>query len=321
MAVGDEQKRCDGCGIELNPGAKFCKNCGRSVSTAEDSPPPSDVTASTPIQHLEPSPPVEKTTPVQVVPSVTQPQAQPPTPALSTQASVESGERYSNLKSAKWVIVAGLVAVIVIVGVVAFLLHSGSSPTNATVSYSSQPSTTVIPRTTLPRTTLPRRATSSSTSTTIAAESASQEASKINFLLAGSSNDRNEIVSATNDISNCGNLSQDESTLESAAQSRQLLLNELPKLQTSLLTGSAQLIAALTSAWQASKASDSSYAAWAGDLLQAGCTPGQSGEGDPNWQAAQTSDTQATSAKTQSASLWAPIATAYGFPQYTYSQL
>jgi hypothetical protein len=85
--------------------------------------------------------------------------------------------------------------------------------------------------------------------------------------------------------------------------------------------GGAQLIAALTSAWQASRASDSSYAAWAGDLLQSGCTPGQSSQGDPNWQAAQTSDAQATSAKTQSAALWAPIATAYNLPQYTYSQL
>ncbi len=316
MAVGDEQKRCDGCGIELNPGAKFCKNCGRSVSTAADSPSPGGVTTSAPVQVVETSPDAEATTPLPVVSSVSKPHEPSPSLASSTMASTEGGERYSNLKSAKWVVVAGVVAV-VIIGVVAFLLHSGSSPTNATVSHSSQPpSTTGIPRTTLPRTT-----TSSSTSTTIAAESASQEASKINFLLAGSSNDRNEIVSATNDISNCGNLSQDESTLESAAQSRQLLLNELTKLQISQVAGSAQLIAALTSAWQASKASDSSYAAWAGDLLQAGCTPGQSGQGDPSWQAAQTSDAQATAAKTQSAALWAPIATAYGLPQYTYSQL
>ena len=239
----------------------------------------------------------------------------PPPPRMS---SAEDGERYSNLKSAKWVIVAGVAAVVIIAGIVVFLLHSGSSSTNATASSSSQPSTTLVSRTTVPRTTT---STSTSTSTTIAAESASQEAAKINFLLAESSNDRNEIVSATNDISNCGNLSQDESSLNSAAQSRQLLINELPKLQIAQVPGGAQLIAALTSAWQASRASDSSYAAWAGDLLQSGCTAGQGGQSDPNWQAAQTSDAQATAAKTQSAALWAPIATAYNLPQYTYSQL
>jgi hypothetical protein len=232
---------------------------------------------------------------------------------------MESGDRYSNLKSAKWVIVGGIVAVGIIVGIV-ILLHSKSSSTNATVSYSSGSSTTDISRTTLPRTTT-SSTTSSSTSTTVAAESATVEAEKINFLLAQSSNDRDAIVTATNDISNCGNLSQDESALDSAAQSRQLLLNELPKLQISQVQGTAPLIAALTSAWQASKASDSSYAAWAGDLLQNGCSPGQSGQSDSNWQAAQTSDAQATSAKTQSAALWAPIAAAYGLPQYTYSQL
>jgi zinc-ribbon domain len=313
MAVGDGQQHCAECGTELSTGARFCRNCGRGVSAAVESPPAGGAANSNPLQDAEPSPGTEKTTFIPVVPPREQLQEPPPAPR---RASAEGGQRHSNLRDAKWVIVAGVVALVIIAGVVVFLLHSGSSPTNATAPASSQSSTTLVSRTTVPRTT-----TSTSTTTTIAAESASQEAAKINFLLAESSNDRNEIVSATNDISNCGNLSQDESTLNSAAQSRQLLINELPKLQIAQVPGGAQLIAALTSAWQASRASDSSYAAWAGDLLQSGCTPGQSSQGDPNWQAAQTSDAQATSAKTQSAALWAPIATAYNLPQYTYSQL
>ena len=40
MTVGDGQIRCDGCGTELNPEAKFCKSCGRSTSAAVDSPLP-----------------------------------------------------------------------------------------------------------------------------------------------------------------------------------------------------------------------------------------------------------------------------------------
>ena len=40
MTVGDGQIRCDSCGTELNPEAKFCKSCGRSTSAAVDSPSP-----------------------------------------------------------------------------------------------------------------------------------------------------------------------------------------------------------------------------------------------------------------------------------------
>ena len=74
----------------------------------------------------------------------------------------------------------------------------------------------------------------------------------INALLGQSSSDRSAIVGATNDISNCGN-HQDESTLNAAAQSRRLLIAELPQLKTAQLVGADQLISALTSAWQASR--------------------------------------------------------------------
>jgi len=163
MAVGDGPSHCDGCGSELNPGAKFCRNCGRSASSVViDSPSPGSVATATPIQDAETSPAAEKTTSTPVVSPVTQRQEPSSPPASSRKASTEDGERYSNLKSAKWVIVAGVVAIVIIAGVVAFVLHSRSSQTNATVSSTSQPtSTTGISRTTLPRTT-----TSSSTSTT-----------------------------------------------------------------------------------------------------------------------------------------------------------
>jgi hypothetical protein len=204
-----------------------------------------------------------------------------------------------------------VVALVVVAAVVLLLVSSHKKHPQASPTVTS---TTAVSRTTVPR-------TSTTTSTTNATETASVQAQKINFLLAQSSNDRDAIVGATNDIANCGNLSQDEATLNNAAQSRQLLINELPDLQISQVPGASQLISTLTSAWQASKASDTSYAAWAGDLLQTGCTPGQGGQGDSNWQAAQASDAQATSAKTQAAALWAPIATSYGLPQYTYNQL
>ena len=166
MAVGDRPNLCDGCGVELNPGARFCRNCGRTVSLAVDSPSPGGVAPSTPMQGVETSPAAEKTTSTSVASPVTQPQEPSPRPASSLETSAKGGERYSNLKSAKWVIVAGVVAIVIIAGVVAFVLHSRSSQTNATASSSSQlTSTTVIPRTTIPRTTIPRTTTTSSTST------------------------------------------------------------------------------------------------------------------------------------------------------------
>ena len=64
MTAGDGQIRCDGCGSELNPEAKFCRSCGRSTSAAVDSPSPGGAAAPTPAssQGVESSPAAETTT-------------------------------------------------------------------------------------------------------------------------------------------------------------------------------------------------------------------------------------------------------------------
>ena len=75
MAVGDGPSHCDGCGLELNPGARFCRNCGHSVSTAVNSPSPGGVATATLPPDVETGPAAdEKTTSNPVVSPVAQPQ-------------------------------------------------------------------------------------------------------------------------------------------------------------------------------------------------------------------------------------------------------
>ncbi len=100
-----------------------------------------------------------------------------------------------------------------------------------------------------------------------------------------------------------------------AANSRQNLLNNLSSLNLSILPGGPQLSQALAGAWTNSKASDDSYANWANDELNNGCTPNDTS--DPNYQDAQSSDAQSTTDKTAFANLWNPIATQYGLPTVT----
>ena len=300
---------CEGCGLEVAPNAKFCKGCGRRVGVASEPP-------------INPVPPVagpgvgSRATPDPTTAVI--PKATPPEPPLvppisippSSVAPEMKADRHSDLKDSKWVIVGGVAALVVVAGIVLVVLHSRSSSTNSVATLPPHASTVPTTASTIPP----------STTTSTAPVSGRREAAAINTLLAQSSGDHDAIDGATTDIANCGNLSQDEATLNAAAQSRRTLIAELPRLDTSQITGAAQLISALRSAWQASAESDSSYAAWAGDLLTSGCT-GQATTNDPNWQAAQVSDPEATAAKQQLAAAWTPIAIQYGFPQYTYNQL
>jgi hypothetical protein len=233
-------------------------------------------------------------------------------PGLSTDRSghprgEEASVKRRDLRWALWA-----VAVLLVAGGGAGAAYAfgafGRSPTNVS------PKRQAVAPT---RSTAPPRST---TTTATVLDLARTEAQSVNTLLLQSSSDRNEIVEATADIGSCGNLGQDQATLESAEQSRQALLGQLSELKTSQLPESTQLVSALTAAWQASLQSDSSYAAWAGDLEQMGCV-GQASTNDPNFQAAQSADTQATTAKNQFVTLWNSIASTYGLPQYNASQI
>lgn len=327
MAKANAGGVCENCGLPLNPNAKFCGGCGTQVS-----PPASEAPAvgqpasrssldrpsggSTPATReiAPPPPPLQspdrhRTTAPMAVPGP----PPPPSPPFQGAPRSSSGGRGSDRPGLRWAIIVAVVALLVVGGVAAALAFLRPAPAKTVIIYPQRSTTTTRPRPT-PTTTVP----SSSTSTL--ATTARQEAESLNALLINSSSDRAGIVSATSDISNCGNLSQDEATLQSSGQSRQMLLQQLSQLNTAELPNSAKLVSALTAAWQASLQADSSYAAWASDLEQSGCV-GQASTDDANWQAAQTANMQATAAKTEFVAIWNPIASTYGLPQYTQQQI
>ncbi len=120
-------------------------------------------------------------------------------------------------------------------------------------------------------------------------------------------------------MSACGpNLSQDESVFTNAAASRHALLNELASMpdRSALPAG---MLQDLTNAWQASEQADSDFAAWTQDEISQGCSTDV--QADPNYQAATGPDDQATRSKMAFVSIWTPIASQYGLPQYQYNEI
>ena len=144
-------------------------------------------------------------------------------------------------------------------------------------------------------------------------------AQHLSALLTESSNDRSSIVNAVNDVTQCGpNLSQDPQVFQSAAASRQKLLSQLTSLPGSS-TLPAQMMQALTRAWQVSEQADRDFAAWAQDESSQGCTANDTS--DSNYQAATAPDDRATAYKTTFIRLWNPLAAQYELPTYQPGQL
>jgi hypothetical protein len=150
---------------------------------------------------------------------------------------------------------------------------------------------------------------------TVAAEQLAAQA--LAGLLTQSTSDRQSVQDAVADVSQCGNLSQDQQVFQSAANSRQQLLTQLAALPgASALPGS--MTQALAGAWQASMQADQDFAAWAKDESSNGCSDSGS---DSNYQAATGPDDQATADKKSFLSAWNPIAGQYGLPTYQEDQV
>jgi len=171
-------------------------------------------------------------------------------------------------------------------------------------------------------------ATTSSTSTTVPPPTVApsnveqQQATVLQGLLQQSTSDRSQVVSAYDDIVNCGSsegLSEDEQVMNQAQSSRQSLVNQLDTLSLGALPGG--MITDLVNAWNASASADGYYAGWAADESSNinGCTDDDTS--DSNFQAASSSDTTATDAKETFAGLWNPVAQQFNLTQYQASQL
>lgn len=329
---------CRHCGSALKAYANFCSGCGREVTPRDD---PSQ---STNILPVPPPPVIEPSLDEWTVPEpppppppgsaawagrIDTPQPAPfPAPPEESSASpwgvaihppadavvltpstVPPASEGARRRSGA--VVAGLSATVVVAGAVAAFILFG--PSHHKVAAVSPPSTSTSSTPSISFN------SSSTTSGSVAASLELQQAQSLNTLLAQSSSNRGAIVAATSDIANCGDLSQDQATLSAAAESRQTLLNQLSQIDIAQLPNATSLATMLNAAWQASFQSDNSYAAWAGDLDETGC--GGQASADPNWQAAQITDNQATEAKTSFVAAWNPIAATLGLPQYSANNI
>jgi hypothetical protein len=180
------------------------------------------------------------------------------------------------------------------------------TPASSTTS-APAPTTTASPTTTPP----PPPPT-----TTPPAVTEQQAATGLSGLLTESVANRSAIVNASTDAGTCGgSYSQDAQVLRQAAASRRSLITRLDSLPGAQ-TLPAQMLSDLRSAWQVSATADDDYARWADDEAARGCTT------NDQWYAAtSTPNQQATADKMAFIVLWNPIASRYGLPAYTQSQL
>ncbi len=225
----------------------------------------------------------------------------PTEPSRNQATDLSAGAPSGNPNQKKWVI-GGIVAAAVLIGAaVGVVIYStgnsaGATPNLSTLTSAAPP---VTPTQTAPS----------------ASQTESTQAQALSALLLDSSSDRKSLVAAVDDLESCTDVSQAASELNAVAASRSSLLTQLSGLDLSLVPNQAELQSLLTTALQYSVQSDTSYAAWASDL-ESSCTP-SSVDGDPNYEAAQTTDPEAEAAKAQFVSIWNPVASSLGLPTQT----
>ena len=146
-----------------------------------------------------------------------------------------------------------------------------------------------------------------------------QAATSLDTMLSQSVSDRAAIISAANDVSDCGpNLNSDPKVFDDAASSRQSLLARFTAMPGRAALPAA-LVSDLTQAWQASIAADQAYAKWANDEVTQGCVANDTS--DPGYQATITPNANATKYKTAFVAQWNPVAARYGLTPYQQDQL
>ncbi len=154
----------------------------------------------------------------------------------------------------------------------------------------------------------PPSATPSASASSPGSSDQLQAATALDSLLTDSSRNRANVVAAVTSTQSCQDPAGAAKTLAQAAGDRAAELQRLQRLDLSALTGSGQLVGALTSALDHSKAADQAFAAWA--TASEGCTG--SAPHDSNYSAASDASTAATASKQEFVNLWNPIARQFG---------
>lgn len=158
--------------------------------------------------------------------------------------------------------------------------------------------------------------------TTAVSLTAPQQAAQLMTIVSQSAQLRSTAIAAVTDLSSatCGQLAQDESSLQSTSKARAGQAKAVAALDVSKLPGGAQLVSDLGQAWQASSTSDAAYAKIAGDMAAANVTDCKTTFGtDANYHAAVQADGDATRAKNAAAALWNSDLTAAPISEATIS--
>ncbi|MFD6276311.1 hypothetical protein ACFWFI_12175 [Streptomyces sp. NPDC060209] len=155
-----------------------------------------------------------------------------------------------------------------------------------------------------------------------AADPAKPQAEALDKLLADSNDSRAAVISAVEKIKNCRALDQAATDLTGAAEQRRGLVTRLEALSVDQLPDHAELKASLTKAWQASAEADDHYAAWAGQAKDGKkvCKGGKARSTD-EYNKANVSSGEATTAKRKASGLWNSIAQKYGLTERAPTQL
>ncbi|MFD3313334.1 hypothetical protein [Streptomyces sp. NPDC058694] len=158
-------------------------------------------------------------------------------------------------------------------------------------------------------------------SASASADPAKEQAVALDKLLADSGDSRDSVVKAVGNVRKCAALGQAATDLRNAAKQRDGLVTSLADLSVDKLPNHAQLTAALNSAWKASSAADTHYAAWADQTAdKKGCRKGQARNTGQTAAGNRESGT-ATTQKAKAAKLWNSIAQTYGLTERQPGQL
>ncbi|MGP4044197.1 hypothetical protein [Streptomyces sp. 2A115] len=153
------------------------------------------------------------------------------------------------------------------------------------------------------------------------ADPAKEQAVALDKLLADSNDSRDSVIKAVTNVRACTDLGAAATDLRNAAKQRNGLVTRLAALPVDKLPNQAQLTAALNSAWKASAAADTHYAAWADQVAgKKGCPKGKA-RTTGQTQAGNRESGTATTEKAKAAKLWNSIAQTYGLTERQPNQL
>jgi actin-like ATPase involved in cell morphogenesis len=190
------------------------------------------------------------------------------------------------------------------------IVRFGSSGSSSASSNRSGATTGTSPRSSSPATT--------ATSTTVPGPQ--RFASQLDSVLAPAPSARAEVVNAVNQLGSCA-ISSDSAiaALNDAINIRQMMLTQLQQLDTSLLPQGGDAVNDLQQAFNASISADRSFISWAQFVAENGCNGNAAHNSD--FDTANSSSMDATTAKNAFLSLWDPVATQLGSKQYLETDL